>query len=64
MNSYGQDKVLFGTDWPVIDPRRAIQEIKDHNLRPEPHEKLMRLNALQVFPQLTQRLDSMAAEKR
>jgi hypothetical protein len=30
------DKVLFGTDWPVIDPRRGREaEVQAHNLRPE-----------------------------
>ena len=23
-NSYGKHKVMFGTDWPVIDPIRAV----------------------------------------
>ena len=27
LNTYGRDKVLFGTDWPVIDPERAVAEI-------------------------------------
>jgi predicted TIM-barrel fold metal-dependent hydrolase len=49
LNTYGQDKVLFGTDWPVIDPERAIKEIADLNLRDEPMQKLMRDNALRVF---------------
>lgn len=49
MNSYGQDKVLFGTDWPVIDPERAVREIADLNLRPASHQKVMRDNALRLF---------------
>ena len=56
INSYGQDKVLFGTDWPVIDPRRAVKEIEDHTLRPEPQKKLMRGNALNVFSKINNRL--------
>ena len=24
-NTYGQDKLMFGTDWPVIDPERAVE---------------------------------------
>jgi len=55
MNSYGSDKVLFGTDWPVIDPRRAAKEVEDHNLRPESFRKVMRENALEVFPKLVER---------
>ena len=49
LNTYGQDKVLFGTDWPVIDPERAVKEISDLNLRDEPMQKLMRDNAHRVF---------------
>ena len=49
MNTYGSDKVLFGTDWPVIDPERAVREIDALDLRPESHEKVMRTNALRVF---------------
>ena len=56
MNSYGSHKVLFGTDWPVIDPRRAVREVEDHGLRPGPYEQVMRTNALAVFPQLHERL--------
>ena len=49
MNSYGSHKVMFGTDWPVIDPERAVSEIHKHALRPESLEKVMRGNAVKVF---------------
>ena len=49
MNSYGADKVLFGTDWPVIDPERAVNEMKAHNFKPEVYVKIMRETALKVF---------------
>jgi uncharacterized protein len=49
LNTYGREKVLFGTDWPVIDPERAVQEIDALGLRPESHRALMRDNALRVF---------------
>lgn len=58
MNSYGREKVLFGTDWPVIDPRRAVAEIAAHGLRPEAHEAVMGGNALRVFSKLAARLDA------
>ena len=48
-NSYGSHKVMFGTDWPVIDPERAVSEIHEHALRPESLEKIMRGNAVKVF---------------
>ncbi|MEL7030367.1 MAG: amidohydrolase family protein, partial [Pseudomonadota bacterium] len=56
MDSYGSHKVLFGTDWPVIDPRRGVREVRDHGLRPASYEQVMRGNALKVFPPLKQRL--------
>jgi len=48
-NTYGRDKVLFGTDWPVIDPERAVAEVAELDLRPESHRALMRDNALRLF---------------
>jgi hypothetical protein len=49
LDSYGRGKVLFGTDWPVIDPERAVREIDTLGLRAETHAALMRGNALRVF---------------
>ena len=48
-NSYGKHKVMFGTDWPVIDPERAVQEIDDLGFRDDAKKMLMRDNALRVF---------------
>jgi hypothetical protein len=48
-NSWGQDKCLFGTDWPVIDPERMVREVDELGLRPEAREKFTRLNALRLF---------------
>jgi uncharacterized protein len=56
MNSYGSDKVLFGTDWPVIDPRRAVIEMEKLGLKPDSHERVMRGNALKVFPKMAEKL--------
>jgi uncharacterized protein len=49
LNTYGREKVLFGTDWPVIDPERAMREIEHLALRPEARRLLLRDNALKVF---------------
>ncbi len=49
MNSYGREKVLFGTDWPVIDPVRAMRDIDALDIRPETRQSLLRDNALRVF---------------
>ncbi len=48
-NTYGQDKFLFGTDWPVIDPIRAVREVNELNFRPGPLKKIMRENAIKIF---------------
>jgi predicted TIM-barrel fold metal-dependent hydrolase len=49
LDSYGREKVLFGTDWPVIDPERAVREIDALKVRPESRAALMRGNAMRVF---------------
>ena len=49
LDSYGREKVLFGTDWPVIDPERAVREIDTLELRPESLAALMQGNARRVF---------------
>jgi hypothetical protein len=51
-STYGSHKVLFGTDWPVIDPERAVAEVAALGMRPEAHRRLMRENALAVFRRL------------
>jgi len=48
-NSYGKHKVMFGTDWPVIDPERAVREVDELGFREEAKQMLMRDNALRVF---------------
>ena len=56
MNTYGSGKVMWGSDWPVIDPERGVREMQDHDLRPESYRKVMRDNALALF-----KLDAPAA---
>jgi hypothetical protein len=48
-NSFGREKVMFGTDWPVIDPERAVREISELGFRDEAKSLLMRENAVRVF---------------
>ena len=48
-NTYGSHKVLFGTDFPVIDPVRGVRDVDGLGLRPESHAALMRNNALRLF---------------
>ena len=49
LNSYGQDKVIFGTDFPVIDFQRAMDEIAALSLKPEVLEKFLRRNAEKIY---------------
>jgi predicted TIM-barrel fold metal-dependent hydrolase len=49
IDSYGQDKVLFGTDFPILDFERTREEIEALGLRPEAKRKLLRENALRVY---------------
>ena len=49
VNTYGQDKVIFGTDYPVLDFGRTREEIEALGLRDEPKRKLLRDNALRIY---------------
>jgi predicted TIM-barrel fold metal-dependent hydrolase len=49
INTYGQDKVMFGTDYPVLGFKRTMDEVLGLNLRPEPLRKFLRDNALRVY---------------
>jgi len=49
INTRGQDKVLFGTDWPIIDFERAMKEIAALELREIPERKLLVENAVRVY---------------
>ena len=48
-DSYGSHKVLFGTDWPVIDPERAVREIDELGLRAASKARVLRDNAVRIF---------------
>ena len=49
INSRGQDKVMFGTDWPVLDFERAMQELDKLELRETAKRKLLVENAVRVY---------------
>ena len=49
INTYGQDKVIFGTDFPVLQFERTIDEIDALGIRPGPLKKLLRDNALRLY---------------
>ena len=49
INSWGQDKVIFGTDYPVLDFERTLNEIDALGIRPAALEKLLRENARKLY---------------
>ena len=49
INSWGQDKVIFGTDFPVIDMERAMQDIEALSLKPGAKVKFLRENVIRVY---------------
>lgn len=52
VNTYGQKKVIFGTDFPVLDFEKTRQDIQNLNLKPKVLRRLLRGNAEYVY-QLT-----------
>ena len=49
INTYGQDKVMFGTDFPVLNFERTRLEVEQLGLRPGPLRKFLRDNARTVY---------------
>jgi hypothetical protein len=49
IRSYGQDKVIFGTDFPVLDFARTMAEIDALGLPDGPKRKFLRDNAIRIY---------------
>ena len=49
INSYGQDKVIFGSDFPILEFERTMAEIDAIDLKPEARRKLLRDNVIQIY---------------
>ena len=49
IDSWGQDKVLFGTDFPIIDFERATREINELGLKEDSKQKLLWKNTARVY---------------
>ena len=49
INSWGQDKVMFGTDFPIIDFERATREVDELGFREASKEKLLWKNAARLY---------------
>ncbi|MFQ5879634.1 MAG: amidohydrolase family protein [Dehalococcoidia bacterium] len=49
MNSYGQDKVLFASNYPMLSPAQCRSQVEELGLKPETQAKFLRHNAARVF---------------
>lgn len=49
MNSYGQDKVLFGTNFPMLDFGKCATQARELKIGPEARAKFLFENARRVF---------------
>jgi predicted TIM-barrel fold metal-dependent hydrolase len=49
INSHGQDKVMWGTDYPLIDHEESLRQIDALGLKPASKEKFLRRNAARIF---------------
>lgn len=49
INSWGKDKVLYGTDFPVLSHKESLSQIENLGLKEESRSKLICENAVRVF---------------
>ena len=49
MNTYGQDKVLFGSNFPMLDLKQCADQARALELKPEAKAKFLAGNARRVF---------------
>jgi predicted TIM-barrel fold metal-dependent hydrolase len=49
MNTYGQDKVLFGTNFPMLPLEKCTEQARALELKPEAMQKFLRDNARRVY---------------
>jgi hypothetical protein len=48
-NSYLQDKVLFGTDFPLLTPQRWLRDFETLDLKPDVRAKILKHNAIALL---------------
>jgi predicted TIM-barrel fold metal-dependent hydrolase len=49
LNSYGQNKVIFGTDFPVLRFKRTRDEVEERDLKPQARVNFLRNNAIKLY---------------
>ena len=45
----GSDKILFGTDFPLIQPQRLLRYLEEAGLEPKAHEAILHGNAARLL---------------
>ncbi len=45
----GADKILFGSDYPLLTPKRYIKDIEDNRLAPKEAQQICGLNAIRLL---------------
>ena len=48
-NSLLKDRVLFGSDYPLITPERWISDFKEAGFKPEVHQRILKDNAVRLL---------------
>ena len=49
IDSWGSKKVIFGTDFPVIDPERARSDIEKLDIREDSKRRFLRDNVIDLY---------------
>ncbi|MEX2558124.1 MAG: amidohydrolase family protein [Actinomycetota bacterium] len=49
LKAFGQDKVIWATDWPIVDFERSLTQLDDLDLKPEVRRKFLHDNAVAAF---------------
>ena len=49
LKTFGQDKVIWATDWPIVDFERSLTQLDDLELKPEVRRKFLHDNAVAAF---------------
>jgi len=48
-NTLLKDKILFGSDYPVIDPQKWMAEFEKLPIKPEVRPKILKENAIRLL---------------
>lgn len=49
VSQVGADRILFGTDYPICNPRMYVQAVLGEDISPEDREKILRKNAARLL---------------